>query len=270
MKPEIVRIVSSDIMSTTATMTVNTRTTGTVYYICIDSGYPIRTNASELIAMSNQNGMVGSVPSQAQNVYSGSIAQINYQGVVQLQKLSSSTKYNFYSIIDSQLGTSDIKMISFSTTTLSKGVLMKLSFDDIVQNLDIVKSLERIIRISPFRIKVLTSNYELLQIQNSMNSYKNHPKYVYEVVISPDPTNDTTTPMDIVRQFLASNTSRGLFQNYLPDWDSSAEVEYYELRAIKPRVSAMPKAKVINLYNATFEIKFWERANVYANLIMLD
>lgn len=29
----------------------------------------------------------------------------------------------------------------------------------------------------------------------------------------------------------------------------------------------MPQPKIINLYNATFEIKFWERANIYSVLI---
>ena len=81
---------------------------------------------------------------------------------------------------------------------------MKLTFNDIVDNLAIVKALERIIRISPLRIKVLTSKFELEQIRNNMNQYKNLPKYVYEVVISPDPTNDTMTPMDIVENFLES------------------------------------------------------------------
>jgi hypothetical protein len=38
---------------------------------------------------------------------------------------------------------------------------MKLTFNDIVANLDIVKSLERIMRVSPLRIKVLTSSYDL-------------------------------------------------------------------------------------------------------------
>lgn len=29
----------------------------------------------------------------------------------------------------------------------------------------------------------------------------------------------------------------------------------------------MPHPEVINIYNATFSIKFWERANIYAVLI---
>lgn len=147
---------------------------------------------------------------------------------------------------------------------------MKLTFNDIVSNLDIVKSLERIMRISPLRIKVLTSTYDLNLIRNNANQYKNAPKYVYEVVIAPDPTNDTITPMNIVSGFLNSSVSTGLFKEYLPNWDSSATVQYYELRSVKPRVTVMPKPRVINLYNATFEVKFWERANIYAILVVQE
>ena len=183
-------------------MTINTRTSGTVFYLCIDFGYPLITDANEIISMINEDGFTGSVESSALNVYNSETAQINYEGVVGLEQLSSSTKYNFYAVLDSELGTSEIKRISFETTDLSKGVLMKLTFNDIDENLDIVKNLERILRISPLRIKVLTSKFELEKIRNSMNQYKNEPKYVYEVVISPDPTNDTMTPMDIVENFL--------------------------------------------------------------------
>lgn len=99
--PEIIKIVSSNVRSTTATMTINTRTGGTVYYLCIDAGYPIIDNSSQIIAMSNQNGLTGTVESSAENVYSGQTAQINYRGVVELSTLSSSTKYNFYAILNS-------------------------------------------------------------------------------------------------------------------------------------------------------------------------
>ncbi len=104
---------------------------------------------------------------------------------------------------------------------------MKLTFNDIVANLDLVKSLERILRITPLRIKVLTSTYNLQKIRDSTNQYQNSPKYVYEVVIAPDPTNDTTTPLSIVESFLQNSTSKGTFGGYLPDWDSTAIVQYY-------------------------------------------
>lgn len=74
-------------------------------------------------------------------------------------------------------------------------------------------------RISPLRIKVMTSTHDLQLIRDSANQYKNNPKYVYEIVIAPDPTNDTTTPLSIVETFLQSTTSKASFKEYLPPWD---------------------------------------------------
>ena len=73
-----------------------------------------------------------------------------------------------------------------------------------------------------------------------MNQHKNNPKYKYEIVIAPDPTNDTMTPMEIVEGFLNNPTSTNLFKTYLPDWDDNAEVDYKELRAVKPRMRRQP------------------------------
>lgn len=91
--------------------------------------------------MSNTKGFTGTVTSSAQTVYISNTAQINYLGIVNLSKLSSSTTYNFYTAFSSELGNSTIKMATFKTKDLSKGVLMKLTFNQIVSNLDIVKSL---------------------------------------------------------------------------------------------------------------------------------
>ena len=186
---------------------------------------------------------------------------------VDIEKLTSETKYNFYAVLESELGDSSISRISFETIDLSRGILMKLTFGDIVENLDIVKSLERIMRISPLRIKVLTSKSDLQAIKNNVNQYKNQPKYIYEVVIAPDPTNDTTTPKNIVEDFISNTNSKTLFLTYMPDWNSAARIPYRELRPVKPILTVMPKTKTINFYNATFTLKMWERTNIYAVMI---
>lgn len=82
---------------------------------------------------------------------------------------------------------------------------MKLTFNDVVGSLEIVESLERILRLSPFRIKVTTSTYELTRRKNALNRFKNNAKYVYEVVIAPDPTNDAVTPRQIVVDDFVNN-----------------------------------------------------------------
>lgn len=66
-------------------------------------------------------------------------------------------------------------------------------------------------RISPLRIKILTSPYLLALTYDATNPNLNDPAYIYEVVIAPDSTNDSPSPMEIVKNFLENETNRELF-----------------------------------------------------------
>lgn len=61
MKPEILKIQSSNIASSSATVSVNTRTGGTIYYLILDSGYPVVNDVQSIIALSNTKGIVGTI-----------------------------------------------------------------------------------------------------------------------------------------------------------------------------------------------------------------
>ena len=201
-KPDIIQMKATNTKSTATTIVINTRTSGEIYFLCIEAGYPRIKDADDILSLANTDGIAGKTESASENVYDSPTAQINHVIDVPVEKLTSSTKYNFYAVLKSELGNSEIKRITFRTIELSRGVLMKLTFNDIVDNLLVVKSLERILRISPLRIKVLTSTYDLQIIKDNVNEFKNDPSYVYEIVIAPDATNDTTTPADIVVGFI--------------------------------------------------------------------
>jgi hypothetical protein len=158
-------------------------------------------------------------------------------------------------------------MKSFKTTDLSKGVVMKLSFKSIVDSLTIVKALERILRISPMRIKVVTSTYELQLLQSTINNNNNNPYYVYEVVVAPDPINDIKSPENIVKDFIDNTAYKNQFKTEISDWAQNVPVTYYELKVFKPRVLELPKPVSIYTYNCTFRIKMWQRSNIFAVLI---
>lgn len=98
MKPEILRITSSNIMSSSATATINTKTGGMIYYLCMEAGYPTIDSVDSIIALNNTKGTTGTITSVAQTVYVSNIAQINYLAVANLSKLSSSTNYKFYAV----------------------------------------------------------------------------------------------------------------------------------------------------------------------------
>lgn len=163
------------------------------------SGYPAITDNAVIKAMNNTVGFKGSATSAPLSVYSGTSAQINYKATISLSKLSPTSDYDIYVICESTLGQSSIMKKSFKTTEISKGIGMKLSFKDIVDSLTIVKALERILRISPMRIKILTSTFELQLLKTTITDNKNAPYYIYEVVIAPDPSNDIKSPLQIVQ-----------------------------------------------------------------------
>lgn len=129
--------------------------------------------------MNSTVGFKGTATSASLSVYSGSASQINYKATLSVTNLSPTSDYDIYIISESTLGQSNIMKKSFKTTDLSKGVVMKLSFKNIIDSLTIVKALERILRISPIRIKVLTSTYELQLLKNTITSDKNTPYYTY-------------------------------------------------------------------------------------------
>lgn len=141
---------------------------------------------------------------------------------------------------------------------------MQISFTAMVNNLDLVMSLVQILRVSPLRLKVITSSFKLSQIQSSVTTSDNSPKYVYQVILAPDANSDISSPLSIVSSFVANSSQLAQLKTYMPSFDTTTKIKYFELRPTKPRIVQLPKAKSINLYNATFNISFWEPANVYA------
>jgi len=92
-------------------------------------------------------------------VQSGQIAQINYIAKANLASLEQSTSYVFYAVSSSNLGTSAILTLNFTTSKISNGVQFRLQFNQIVENLLVVNSLVLVLRVSPLRIKILTSKF---------------------------------------------------------------------------------------------------------------
>lgn len=217
--------------------------------------------------MSNTIGVSGVAESKSLTVSSSKTAQINYVATAQISSLSQSTNYVFYAISRNNLGTSEIKFLNFTTTGISRGVQLRLYFTTVVVNLQLVNYLVQVLRVSPLRIKILTSIYSLQKQQAATSASRdNKPRYAYDIVIAPDPGNDIVPPLAIVESFVKSPEALATFKGYLPSFDYSTNITYFELRPVYPIVVSMPASKSINLYNATFTMKFWTQSNLYAVL----
>jgi len=129
------------IASTSATLDVNLDAAATVYYLCIPSGYADVIDKEVIKVMNSTIGMTGKATSSSSSVYAGIASQINYKTTLQISKLSPTSDYDIYVMSESTLGQSSIMKKSFKTTDISKGIIMKISFKDIVDSLIIVKAL---------------------------------------------------------------------------------------------------------------------------------
>jgi hypothetical protein len=149
---------------------------------------------------------------------------------------------------------------------LSNGAQMTLPFTSIVTTLNLVNALVQVLRITPTRIKVLTSEFKLTQQQASVSSNDNQITYNYDVVISPDSSNDIVSPITIIKNFVTSSSTLLTFQSYLSTFVLSRSIKYFEIMPILPIVVIPPYTVSIGLYTASFSMKFKRQSQVYAVL----
>lgn len=253
--PKIIGITVLSVASTGASLRINSITSGQIYYLCIPAGFPTVNDPSVLISMNNQHGKVGMGVSSALTVASGSTAQVNFVSTADISGLNPSSSYVFYAVLRSNLGTSSIISITFNTTKLSNGAKMILYFTSIVPTLDLVNALVQVIRITPTRVKVLTSIFKLQKKMAAITSNDNQVLYGYDVVIAPDPVNDIISPLSILASFATNKQTLATFKTYLPSFDYSSDIKYFELMPVLPIVVEMPQPVSIKLYSATFRMK---------------
>ena len=254
------------VASTGASIKVNSISAGFIYYLCIETGYPSFNNSDDIVKLSNKIGVKGVVNSSALTVSSGKTGQVNFVANVVLTGLKQISTYIFYAVSNNNLGSSAISSIQFSTTMLSNGAQMTLPFTSIVSTLSLVNALVQVLRITPNRIKVLTSEYKLTKQQSSISVNDNQVTYNYDIVISPDPSNDIISPIVIIKNFVASSSTLATFQSYLPTFVNTKSIKYFEIMPILPIVVIPPYTKTIGLYTASFGMKLKRESKIYAVL----
>jgi hypothetical protein len=265
--PKIISMTVSSVASTGAVINISSISAGTIYYACISAGYNAITNASLLVNSNASQGMAGSVKSAALDVNTGRTAQINFVASATVTGLNQSSNYVFYALSQNNLGTSSISYVKFKTNGISNGVQFRMYFTSVITNLVLVNNLVQSLRVSPGRIKILTSTVTLQKLANISQSSNNKPKFAYDIVLAPDDSNDIISPITTIQNFVTSSSALSSFQTGISSFDISTPITYFELRPVDPQLNGDPKTYQINNYNASFNLFFKGQSNVYAVLI---
>lgn len=125
---------------------------------------------------------------------------VNSYAWLNLTQLDQQTQYFIYMMAYNTLGNSKaITIHSFTTKALSNAATFKITTKNYIEvdEVKIVRALADILKIDPYRIKIVSSEKNLAR--NFTNrSFENQPYYDHQIVISPSTTKDDVPAMETV------------------------------------------------------------------------
>lgn len=213
--PTLYTLNISDIGANHANFLAITSTLGTIYYAILNSGTP--TNNILQAQIYNQN-LTNSVS------FGKSAAALNTSGVnivssLSVTSLSVETNYIIAAYLNSTVGNSAIVYRQFSTSKASNGATITLAMSSPINVTSLLAGLSNVWRIQQSRIGLLTPTQSLTNLQTTFTpTVMNNRSYVYEIVVAPDITDDSTKPLDLLNSFLKSSSDMAMLQSLIPQY----------------------------------------------------
>jgi hypothetical protein len=85
-----------------------------------------------------------------------------------------------------------------------------------------ITALSKVLRIQSSRIFILTQDQVLnSQQQTYQVSVMNNRFYVYDTIITPDPTDDTIRPIDMLNNYLSDTNAQAMLKEFIPEYVST-------------------------------------------------
>ena len=262
--PTIYALNSSDIGANHANFLAVTSTVGTIYFAILNSGTP--TSSIQQAQIYNQS-LKSSVS------FGKSPAALNTSGVNTVSNLAVTalkveTNYIIAAYLNSTVGNSAIVYRQFSTSKASNGATITLAMSSPINITTLLTGLSNVWRIQQSRIGLLTPLQSLTSLQSSFTpTVMNNRSYVYEIVVAPDITDDTTKPLDLLNAFLKSSSDMAMLQSLVPEYIITYSSKTREIIPSKPRVRSAPHVVAASHDTVKVEVKFWEHAYVYGVII---
>jgi hypothetical protein len=237
----------ADLMATTST-------NGTIYYAILSSGTPTGNITQSAIYSKNLSNAIA---------FGNSNATLNTSGVntissFTVKALIAQTNYIIAAYLNSTVGISTTVYQNFSTSNASNGASITLAMSTPVNVTTLLSALSNVWRIQLSRIGLLTSNQTLNTLQSSFSSsVMNNRSYVYEVVVAPDTTDDSITPLDLLNSFIASRSEISMLLQLIPQYVTTYKSQTRPITPTKPSVRAAPIILSASHEQISVHIKFW-------------
>ena len=172
--------------------------------------------------------------------------------------------------LNSSVGISNIRFERFRTEKSSNGAGVMIALSDIEEESVVIEEFSKVLRINPDRMKIITIKEKLTSHQNTFEStVMNSRQYIYDIVIGPNPLDDTIKPLDLLDEFVEDEEQHDRIEEFLPDFDRSYIMPVREIILAKPKFRNRNGIRVDELTHESAKIivRMWEQAIVYAVIV---
>jgi len=115
--------------------------------------------------------------------------------------------------LNSTIGNSALFFLSFKTAKISNPAAIKIAMSSLVDSTAYITALSKVLRINPNRIYIKTKDQVLANQQQSYQvSVMNQRYYVYDTIITPDATDDSIRPVDMLNNYLTDSNAQAMLK----------------------------------------------------------
>ena len=119
--------------------------------------------------------------------------------------LESQTTYLLGAYVNSSVGNSETSYLVFKTSKSSNGAVISMAFSAVEDHEALILALSKVFRVSIDKLSVLTVREVLISSSNEyVGEIMNTRQYVYDIVLGPNPEDDSIVPLETVNEFLNS------------------------------------------------------------------
>ena len=172
--------------------------------------------------------------------------------------------------LNSSVGISNIKFERFRTKKSSNGAGIMIALSAIEEESVVIEEFSKVLRINPNRMKILTVREKLNSHQDTfIGTVMNIRQYIYNIVIGPNPLDDTISPLSLLDDFVEDEEQHDKIEEFLPDFDRSYVMPVREIILAKPKFRNRRGVVVdeVTHENAKITVNMWEQAIVYAVIV---
>lgn len=262
--PSMYKVVSVSVGSNSANFSATTSYIGTVYYAVVITGTPTNLISRENIYNRSLSSGVSYGSSSSALESSG----VNIVSDFVATELKAQTTYTLAAYLNSTLGNSPIYFLNFTTAKISNAAAIRIAMSSPVNESYYIDCFSKVLRINSSRIYILTNKQILSQQQTSFQAVvMNQRYYIYDTLVAPNPRNDDSRPLSILKNFAKSSNAKNMLAEFVPEYIKSYDSTVREVFCTVPKVRIPIKIIAKTYESVTFSVAFWGPVFVYAIVI---